>query len=76
MMQNDNKTDFMDEDLPPEFEIETAERLRAEMGVLKSKLDMMFQCVKALSEGRRIVVHADGRIFIQPPGFTAGCGAT
>lgn len=55
------------ETLPPEFEDRTIERLETEVATLKTKLDMMYQCIKALSEGRKVIVHNDGRIFVQPP---------
>lgn len=58
-------------DAPEDFEEQSLEALRGEVRELKSKLDMMFQCVKALSEGRSVMVHQDGRIFIQAPSFQA-----
>lgn len=66
------------ETLPPEFEDRTIERLetevamlKAKVATLKAKVDMMFQCVKALSEDRKVIVHNDGRIFVQPPSIVA-----
>lgn len=60
------------DEIPRDFEDEGNEALRAEVADLKAKLAMMFQCIKAMSEGRKVVVHDNGQIFVRASSIIAG----
>lgn len=64
----------MNEELPEEFEDHTSEamrnniaRLEAKIATMDQQMGMLMSCVKALAEGRKVIVHDTGAIFVQAP---------
>ena len=65
--------------LPEDFEDHTHEAFRTEMrqamAAQNQRLAMLMECVKALAEGRSVVVHSSGQIFVQAPSIIPGSDA-
>lgn len=55
-----------------DFDNPEADPMEARLAALETQLGMLMTCVKAISEGRKVVIHDNGNIFVQAPAIIGG----